>query len=1061
MQTNHYFITHPKLKCMKQKLLRYGCLAGVLFILSCEALLAQTTVKGLVTDESGEAMPAVTVKVKGKSQGTSTNLKGEFTLPNVSSADVLVFSSIGYQQKEIPVGNTTTFAVKMDVSTNELEQVVVIGYGTARKKDLVGAADIVNAEDAGATTATSPSQLLVGKAAGVQVLNTNGSPGSGAQIIIRGTGSFTSVEPLYVVDGIQGDGNLFNTLSNQDIETITILKDASATAIYGAAAANGVVIVTTKKAKSGEPRISVTSQFGTAKAWRQLDLLNARDYVDLIRDYAEVVKTPLPAKFNTPDVLVDRTNWQEEIFKSSLVSENNINIAGGSEKVLYNISAGFITQGSTVQDFTNNRLNTRFSLDETIGRFHFGQNLNVRYTKSSGQNANLANTIGYAPYQPIFDVSVPGGYSIVSNVNDLSDVGNPLQPMGVISPRSNEYVFYPQLFAEVSLFKGLSFRSQASGTFGGGSTSSYQIPYTASNNLSYARQANSGFNRYFTYTLENYFSYNNLFGKHSISATAGTSYIDAGNSSSLNALGSNLSNDNVKNISVALNQTVTGAGVGYGTQFGRLISYYGRLIYTFNDKYIVSASVRRDGSSNFGANNRYGNFPGVGIAWKFSEEEFIRNSLPFISDGKLRAGWGRTGNNKFNLGRTDVLTYSGSPNGNVVYSLGSTENFASGTTINGISNPNLQWEETDQTDIGLDLGFLNNTLTFVVDYYDRKSSGLLVNVPLPTSIGVGGVGGVTSSILTNAADAQNKGVEVSVGYNKKATKNLSYNISLNGSYNKNETLSLGSEFQAPIKDGTFNQLNAITYTAKGSPIGSFYGYRVDRVARNQGDIDALNATARSISGNAEASYQNGLLPGDFIFKDLDGNGTVNDADQEILGNPIPKFIYGINIGANFKNFDLNVVTSAVSGVKLVNALKYFTESATTGHNSTTKILNRWRQPGDVAELPRAGQNATGSGNLRPSDFFVEDGSYVRLRNLTLGYSLPAKTLSSFSGKVLSRMRIYLAAQNLFTITDYSGYDPEVSTQSSNGGEAFIFRRGIDDGQLPQPRTFLAGVQLGF
>lgn len=1019
------------------------------------------TVTGtVISNEDRRPVSGVSVLVQGTSIGTSTNANGRFSI-NAPTGQVLVISSVGYQQKEVTPGNDNNLIIGLDLSPDNLKAVVVIGYGTARKKQMVGSASIVSTKDAGANTATNPAQLLIGKASGVQVLNSNGVPGSSSQIIIRGTGSFTSVDPLYVIDGIQASVNIFNSLTAQDIENITILKDASSTAIYGAAAANGVVIVTTKKIKSGTPRITVTSQFGTSQAWRLLDLLKAKDYVDLMKDYAITKGVPLPAKLNTPAANVDVTDWQREIFRSASSSENNVNINGGSDKVFYNLSLGYITQQSIVKDYEYKKINARFSLDETFGRFHFGQSLTIRHSKSTGQNIGLffEGVTTYPTYQPIYDSTVLGGYSIVSNRDDLASARNPLQVLAMFSQKNNEYVLYPQLFGEVSIIKGLTLRSQIAATYGGGSRSSFQKAHTVSNFLSRQRQSTLGLNNYFTYTLENYLSYNKVIGKHNISATVGTSYIDAGYANNLFETGSNIANDNIQNTNVALTRTIGTSTEGYGTLEGRTKSNYARLIYSFNDRYVLSGSIRRDGSSNFGRNFRYGNFPGAGFAWNFSEENFVKRSLPFISDGKLRIGWGRTGNNKFRLGLTDVFAYSGTPAGSLVYSFGTAEGYVPGTTVSTISNPFLRWEQTDQTDAGIDLGFLNNRLTLTIDWYNRKSSGLLVKVPLPSSTGILGVGRLGNpNVLTNAADAQNKGIELSLGYRSNSKENFNYNINVNGSYNKNTTLSLSSGTQVPIKDGSILQAGSITITQQGSPIGSFYGFRVDHVARDQAEIDALNTTASTKTGVANTKYQSGLVQGDFIYKDLNGDGVVNSKDQEILGNPLPKYMYGVNIGANYKKFDFNLVASGLAGLKLINSTKYYTEMILEAHNATTAILNRWRKPGDVAALPRAGQNAS---NLRASDFYIEDGSYLRLRNITLGYTFSKSTLQSFSRNVFSSVRIYVAAQNLFTITHYTGYDPEISTQSSGDGDAFIFRRGIDNGQLPQPRTFLAGIQLQF
>jgi TonB-linked SusC/RagA family outer membrane protein len=1039
------------MKRSKKETLRFLlCTMISVFLLSFSALAQTAKIKGTITDQRTAAPVAgVSIKIKGSSNNTVTDESGRFNI-NAAPGDILEITSVGYKAREVKVEGNGDIILQLQEEFTKMDEIVVIGYGSAKKRNVVGATDIVSVKEAGATTSTNPAQLLIGKAAGVQVIQSNGTPGADAQIIIRGTGSFTSVDPLYVIDGIQGDKNLFNTLSAQDIENITILKDASSTAIYGSAAANGVVIITTKRAKAGAPKITVTSQWGVAKAWKQYDLLKAAQYVDLLKDFAATSNTTLPAKFNTPSVLVDSNDWQKNIFRNALVSESNVNLSGGSEKVTYGLSLGYISQESIVEKFVNKRFNARIYLDEKLGRFHLGQSLTIRRTKSEGQTASLTGAITYAPYKPIYDKNIPGGYSILSNVEDFSNAINPLQSINLEHPVSTDYIFFPQTFAEVSLIKGLRFRTQLSAEIGGNKSTNYKYPYTLSNYLTSPRQATLGYGNYSYYILENYFSYDRNFGKHSLSATVGNSYIDPGETAGVTASGSNLPNDNVQNISVAPDQTVTSSSYGYAHT--SLISYFGRLSYTYDSKYILSASFRRDGASNFGEDNRFGNFPGVGVAWNISDEDFMK-SLSFISSAKLRAGWGRTGNNSIpTTGITSVLTFSGSPAGNSVYSLGTGEAFANGTIINTLANPTIKWESTDQTDLGLDLSFLQNKLYMTVDLYNRKSSDLLVQVPVPGSTGASNSGG-QPVLYANAASVVNKGIEFMVGYRGNAGK-LSYNVNANVSYNKNKVLSLGKQFAAPIKDGTVNG-SAITYTAPGSPVGAFYGYRLDHVARDQAEISDLNAKAPG------GVFQKDLLPGDFIFKDLNNDGVVTIDDQEVLGSPVPKFIYGFNAGANYGNFDLNIVLSGIAGVQVINGIKGTTHMEGTGHNATTAILDRWRKPGDVAKLPRAGQNLDASRNLRPSDWSMEDGAYMRLRNITLGYSVPQNIVNRMTGtNIFTNIRIYAAAQNLFTITKYSGYDPELSTQSGASSQ-YIFARGIDDGSLPQPRTIMAGIQLGF
>jgi TonB-dependent starch-binding outer membrane protein SusC len=1019
-------------------------------------------VTGTVRTDLGDLLPNASVVALNEktrySAGVITDSNGIFRFSGLPpdgkyslSVTYMGFETQQLNNIQLKPGATLTFSMRLVRTVAALSDIVVIGYGTARKKDVVGAFNVVTAKEAGAVNATNPSQLLIGKAAGVQVLQSSGAAGADAQIIIRGTGSFTDINPLYVIDGIQGTKNLFNTLNSQDIESITILKDASSTAIYGSAAANGVVIITTKKGKTGPPRVSFTSQWGMAKAWKQLHLLKAAQYVDALKDLAVTKNAVLPAKFNTPAVLQDSTDWQDVIFRNALVSENDLNISGGGEKVNYSLSATYINQQAILTNATNKRFQARFGLEETLGRFKFTQNLIFRQYVGKGNYANIINAIQYAPYKPILDPSVQGGYSILSNIDDYSNAINPLQDIGMKSQTSKSLAFFPQLSGEVRIIDGLKFRSQFAAEVNSSRSNSYQQQYQSSNFLNQARQSMLTFTENSYYMVENYLSYDKLLGKHQLFLIAGQSYIDPGLANSSSIRGTGQPNDNIPNVGVASSQSVTNTYSNYARP--SVISYYSRLNYTFNDKYILTTSYRRDGASNFGPNNRYGNFLAAGLSWRFSEEPFMKKAFPVLSDGKLSVSRGQTGNNNIPNFLNTARTYQGTPGGALVYSLGSTETFTSGTTLTTLSNPNLKWEQTNQTDIGIDLAFLNNRLTVEADWYDRKSSGLLVTILLPASIGVSPTGTQPRKTV-NAADARNKGFELTIGYKDEISKDFSFNVSVNGSINSNKVLSLGDQFSAPIQAGGFNPVPATTYTATGYAIGSFYGYRLDHVARDAAEVTALDQQAANKTGNPNTRYQDGLLPGDFIYKDIDGDGVVTAKDQEILGNAIPKYIYGINAGVTYKSFDLNLVLSGISGLKLLNGLKLNTNMMATGHNASTDILDRWRQPGDVAALPRIGQNATGNGNLRPSDWWLEDGSYLRLRNITIGYNVPPTMLSTMTKGSLKSLRVYVAAQNLITLTNYTGYDPEVAGD-------YLFARGIDQGQVPQPKTFLAGIQLGF
>lgn len=1019
-------------------------------------------VTGTVRDDQGALMRNVSVVAFNKrtryTAGVETDSSGVFRFSGlpVDGDYMFNFSFIGFEPQSmtgytLKPGTTLTLAVKLSKRATTLNNVIVIGYGTTSKRNIVSSVNVVAPKEAGMGATTNPSQLLIGKAPGVQIVQTNGGPGADAQIIIRGTGSFTDINPLYVIDGIQGSKNFFNTINAQDIESITILKDASSTAIYGSAAANGVVIITTKRGKPGLPKVSFTSQWGVSKAWKRLDLMNAREYVDALKDLATTKNTVLPAKFSTPGVLVDSTDWQSQIFRSALVSEQDINISGGSDKVNFTASATYIDQKSILNYGRTKRLQARLGLDETVGRFRFTQSLTFRQYDGSGLSANILDALQYPSYKRIRDTAIQGGYSVVTNVDDFSNAVNPMQAISLGNSVSRSLSFFPQLTGEVRLIDGLKFKSQFFAELNNTRGNTFQSQYQASNLLNQARQSSLTFTEQSFYTLENYLSFDRTYGKHQVGVVAGTSYLNPGITNQTAVRGTSQPNDNIQNVSVAPSQTVTSSYSNYARP--SVISYFGRVNYTFDGKYIVTGSWRRDGASNFGANSRYGNFSAAGLAWRFSDEDFIRNLIHGLSDGKIRVGWGQTGNNSIANFITSAKTYQGTPAGALVYSFGATEAFVSGTTLTTLNNPDLQWEQTQQKDIGLDLGFMNNKLTITADVYDRKSTGLLVTTFLPASVGVSTTGGQPSKTL-NAADADNKGIELGIGYSDKIG-DVTFNIGVNGSINKNKVLSLGKQFSAPIQQGAFTPVPATTYTAAGSAIGSFYGYLTDHVAKDAAEIAALDQIAKQKTGKADAVYQANLLPGDFIYKDLDGDGMVTVKDQKLQGNPIPKYLYGINATVGYKGFDLTVVISGIAGLKLLDGLKLYTQSMSTGHNAGKELLNRWRQPGDVAALPRIGQNATGNGNLRPSDWWLEDGSYMRLRNVTLGYSLPTSLLNGFAQGSVKSARFYISAQNLITITGYKGYDPEIS------GSSFLFARGIDLGQTPQPRTFLAGIQLGF
>lgn len=1004
----------------------------------------EVTVKGIVTDERGDGLPGVSVVIKGSQRGVSTDGTGRYEITGAGANDVLIFSFVGYLPKEEKTGNRLLIDISLLVDTKALDEVVVIGYGTAKKKDLTGAVSVVGRREFGDVAATSAQQLLQGKIAGVQIVNSSGLPGANAKIIIRGVGSLTNSDPLYVIDGIQG-GDI-NSVSPYDIQDITVLKDAASVAIYGASAANGVVLITTKKGKSGAPKVTYNGYVGVAQAWKKLDMLDAPQYVQLVKDINTTQGNKLADKLNTPDVLVTRTDWQDEIFRTAKMTEHHLNVTGGSEKATYNFSAGYADQEGIMKDYGYKRINLRTQLEQQIGkRIRLGQTINFKYNRTTGNVASFTEALRMPPYAPTMDPTNLGGYSKVTSILDQNDAMNPLPGIYLTERLSRGVSSLFQLWGEVDIINGLKFRTQANIGISNSNSYNYTGEYLNGNTRT-DRKIEESYSFSVSPIIENILTYTKTIGRHDFSVMAGNTYNEGNRSRSVNLTGAGFTNDLIKQIGVSKSNSITGAGSGiYASR-----SYFGRLTYAFHDRYLINASLRQDINPSFGKAFRKGNFPSVGVAWKIANEAFMKN-VTFISDLKLRGSWGITGNANVGLFLTDPTVYRGYGNNNIVYSFGDNKAFQQGATVTRVPNPFLKWEETTQTDFGLDFGLLQNRLQVSLDYYKRDSKDLLLDVKLPVSTGLGDIYN-DASMVQNAANAVNKGFEASLSYSGNAG-DFNYSVSGNVGYNKNNVVSLGNG--GPIVSGATNGGINITKTDVGAAIGSFYGFQVDHVVASTADVTKYNELA---VGKGFKSYQDGLKAGDIVYRDVNGDGQITDLDQTFIGSAIPVWTYGGSVNLSYKALDLSMGLAGIGDVKVYNALRYWTEGTTRPFNSSTAVLAAWKNEGDVTDMPRSGQNTPS--NLRASDRFLENGSYMRLRNLTLGFSIPKTILGSTAGRVFSSFRIYATAMNLLTLTNYKGYDPEVSA-SVTDAKSFIFTKGVDMGQYPQPRTFLLGVQVGF
>jgi TonB-linked SusC/RagA family outer membrane protein len=1016
------------------------------------------TVTGKVVDEADQGIPGVAISVKGTAVGTVTDLDGNYSITIPEKGEVLSFTFIGMKAQEITIGVQTNINVTMLTETIGIDEVIAIGYSSTSRKNVASAISRLSSDEIVGLSVSDVRQTMQGKIAGVQVVNNSGDPGSGARVIIRGMGSFSNPDPLYVIDGIQG-GDI-NSVHPQDIENITVLKDASSAAIYGTAGANGVVLITTKSGLKGKMKVQYDGSVGVASVSKRYDLLGTADYVNLVEDIQKAGGLLLTEKLIGiqkngaplgPDGKPIATDWQEEIFRPGLVTDHNIRFSGGSENSSYAFSAGYLNQESTIIDRNFQRATIGAKFDQGLfnKKLRLGQNLRVKNDINKGGLANFNDAFRMPPYIPVYDENNLGGYGRADKVTDLNDSNNPFNSVYNSPYEGRSLNVNLDLYAELDIFDGLVFKTQGRLAGGNSNNHTFNYPSNGGNFVKLQADMNEFFDQYYSMLWENLFNYNKAFGIHNISATLGNSYNPSQLYRSVSVAGSNYTSTAIQNVALANSTSVTGASVNSGKA---RISYFGRVGYTLMGKYILNATFRRDASSVFGENNRWGNFYGIGAAWDIKSEDFMQD-VTAISNLKFRASYGKTGNDNIPAFLTSATVWKGSGN-NIVYPFGDGTAFSTGSIVNSVPNPDLKWEETKQTDIGVDIGFLKNKLNFVFDYYNRNNEDLLIETQIPITTGLGNPGQV-GTMWVNAASMKNSGFETTVMYSSNENE-LKWDISANITYSTNEVTALGTVGDLPISKGEFMAgVGNSTRTDIGHPLASYFGYVVDHVAKDKAEVDALNAAASTATQGKVKEYKTGMKPGDYIFKDMDGNGYIDTKDRDYLGNPAPKWMYGGTFNATYKAFDFQLMWQGIADVSVVNAGRYWWEGMSKPFNQLTTVMDRWRKEGDVATLPAAAQNS--GSNLAFSSWYVENGSYFRLKNLTFGYTLP----SHISSKVFEKVRFYVSAQNLLTLTSYSGYDPEISSYSPGDNNIAIFARGIDQYQRPNPATYRFGIQLNF
>ena len=1025
-------------------------------------------ITGKVTDGNGSALAKATVLVKGTTIATTTDENGVFNISVPDNATTIIISYAGYQMKEIAIGGKTSFSVSLKENENELGEVVVVGYGTVKKSDLTGAVGSVKGTDLNKLPTQRIDQALQGRTAGVLVQNTDGAPGGNTTIRIRGSNSITGGNnALVVVDGLQGVN--ISTLNPNDIESLEVLKDASATAIYGARGANGVILITTKKGAIGKPIVSYGYNNGTQTISKKLDLMNGGEYARRANAFAATqdlngsgnpIVPILP--FSTAQIAaLDKTggtDWQDEIFRKGNVQNHLLSVSGGSENVRYFVSGGMMDQKGVLINTAYKRYTLRSNIDAKINSWlSAGVNLNlikdkgnvppfgegVRYGNIFGQAINSA--VRFDPTTAVYDAG--GFYNFKANkggpLNNKSyadnDVWNPVAAALETFAEKNTGATDISTFLEFKLLEGLSLRVTGAASIQNFDNKVYNNTKTQPGSI--ANGAGSASEDKFSYFQNsNILTYNKTFAKkHRLTLTGvAEQQVSMGSGSNVEANDFFSDRIGVFDLGGAKNRTPS----NYDSK-QTLNSYLGRINYVFDNKYMLTASFRADGSSVFGANNKWGYFPAVAAAWKASEEKFIKN-LNLFSTLKFRGSYGKTGNQAIQPYGSLSIIGSG-----FNYPFDGTGSSDIGYQITRLGNPLLKWESTDQTNIGIDLGFFNDRLTFTADVYEKTTTDLLLNKLQPGYTGV-------ASIITNVGSVENKGLEISLGAKPVVGRDFNWNTNFNISFNKAKVLTLASDAALPIKTSTGAGYNiwANSYSLKflqaGHSMGEMRGFV------NQGTWGSDEAKEAKLFGQ---------LPGDPKWKDVNADGKIDIKDgNEIIGNVLPKFIYGWSNNLSYKRFDLSFLIQGSYGNDVFNAVKIKTEGASVG--TSRELNNGWTSANQNTAIPalikasdrQAAQLGVNKilikGGDSRSSRWVEDGSYVRLRNITLNYNLPATILSKMH---IARLSAFVTGANLVTLTKYTGYDPEVSSFNVGNDSG----AGIDLSNYPSSKSVVFGINLTF
>ncbi len=1020
----------------------------------------QSTVTGTVTDDTGSPLPGASVVEKGTANGVQTDFDGNFSL-EVGENATLVVSYLGFETKEVPVNGQLVLNISISESASALDEVVVVGYGSQISRKVTGAISKVGGVEIAEQPVISADQALQGRVAGVNIVG-SGVPGANPTIRIRGLGSALNSDPLFVVDGIPVGQNALNDIHPDNIQDISVLKDAASTAIYGSRAANGVILITTKKGKVGKPQLSFSTYYGVQDVPdnRKYDLLNTDEYINFAQnrfgvsaprfDDYDFQAQEFRAGTPSAEFIGVETDWQDEVLSGGTIQDYYVNYSGGSENITYNIGGGYFDQDGLSVDTYFRRVSLNTNLQASFGdRLKIGHSMVL--SRSVGQQDNspaIRRAIQMMPYIPVFDDSRPGGY----RATDFADNADPFQPVlnsAIVDNEQTRTNILATLFAQYELFDGLNLRVQAAVENSFTQFNNYVPTYDAGE-VAFNFNDTPTFRRdsriYLSPVLTSYLDYNKTFGDHSISAVVGyeTQQRDF---EEIQAESTFLPNEDVRNPATS---PVDFQRSSVSVTKTQISAFFGRFNYDYKDKYLIGASIRRDKSSVFAPENNVSVFPAVSAGWRISEEPFFSGLKETVTDLKIRGSWGENGN-------TATAPYSWDPTifSNLIYVSGENEELVPGLAVNTLFNRNLQWETIIKSNIGLDAEFFNGKMYATFEWFNNRSEDLIIQVPLPNSAGFDGV------TLDNVGTLENRGLELALGYSDYEGE-FTWSVDANVSFIENEVISLGAGEDSNIAGPIFqNTASPATRAEVGEPIGFYYGWQVDRIYQNQSEVDADNAAAAAATGEAGATRQGpDIAPGDIRFKDLNGDGIIDGDDRTNLGHYLPDVNVGLNTSMKYKNFDLSANFVGAFGFEILHSNRYYTEGMTRLFNMGTQVQNSWTPENTNTNIPRANVDGA-TNNARLSDRWVESGDFVRLRFLTLGYTFP-----EFNNSPFSKVRIYGQAQNLLTFTGYSGYDPEVQGRGGNNSDVnssnnTLFRNGIDDSVVPNPRTLILGLEFSF